>query len=270
MKKNEIANEKKTKRTTPRASDYLGGESPRARGERKRRRVLNWVYRWGYSSAEIIRQVAGQQAKGYANGLVKKGWLAQTKTESGTPRFLYTLSQSGLQESERMSDDLLRYPEIDPYKINQQQVRHYLLAQSATTNAQAANAIVDFLTERQFDQAGDKPGEKRPDVLWLLPSDEKIGVEIELSAKWDRRLNEFVFGVARALQRTTDKPAEYQRFAIVSDSPAIVRRYQAAMQPGSDLPIWIKNKRGHWQIEKVIPVPAWLIERVDFHLIGDD
>ena len=263
-------NENTTKRTTPRASDYLGGESPRARGERKRRRVLNCVYRWGYSSAEIIRQVAGQQAKGYANGLVKKGGLAQTKTESGTPRFLYTLSQSGLQESERMSDDLLRYPEIDPYKINQQQVRHYLLAQSATTNAQAANAIVDFLTERQFDQAGDKPGEKRPDVLWLLPSGEKIGVEIELSAKWDRRLNEFVFGVARALQRTTDKPAEYQRFAIVSDSPAIVRRYQAAMQPGSDLPIWIKNKRGHWQIEKVIPVPAWLIERVDFHLIGDD
>lgn len=268
MQEDEIANEKKTKRTTPRASDYLGGESPRARGERKRRRVLNWVYRWGYSASEIVRQVAGQQAKGYASGLAKKGWFVETKTESGTPRFLYTLSRTGLQEAQRLSNDLLRYPEIDPYKINQQQIRHYLIAQQATGNALAAGTITDYKTERMFDEAGDKPGEKRPDVVWLLPNGEKIGVEIELSAKWDRRLNEFVFGIARALQRTTDK-AEYQRFAIVTDSPAIARRYEAAMQPGSDLPIWIKNKRGHWQIEKVIPVPAWLIERVDFHLLTD-
>lgn len=269
MQENEIAHEKTTKRTTPRASDYLGGESPRARGERKRRRVLNWVYRWGYSFSEIIRQVAGQQAKGYANGLAKKGWLVETKTESGTPRFLYTLSKSGLQESERLSDDLLRYPEIDPYRVNQQQIRHYLIAQQATMNAMSAKAITDFMTERQFDEGGDKPGEKRPDVVWLLPSGEKIGVEIELSAKWDRRLNEFVFGIARALQRTTDKPAQYQRFAIVTDSPAIARRYEAAMQPGVDLPIWKKNNRSHWEVEKVIQVPAWLIERVDFQLIGD-
>ncbi len=59
------------------------------------------------------------------------------------------------------------------------------------------------------------------------------------------------------------------RFAIVTDSPAIARRYEAAMQPGVDLPIWKKNQRAHWEVEKVIPVPAWLIERVDFQLIGD-
>lgn len=269
MQEDEIVNEKKTKRTTPRAADYLGGESPRARGERKRRRVLNWLYRWGYSSAEIIRQVAGQQAKGYASGLAKKGWLVETKTESGTPRFLYTLSRAGLQEAERLSNDLLRYPEIDPYKINQQQIRHYLIAQQATVNA-LAGAIADYRTERQIDQSGDQPGQKRPDVVWQLPEGRgKMGVEIELSAKWDRRLNEFIFGIARALQHKTDKPAEYQRFAVVSDSPAIIRRYQAAMEPGADLPIWKKNQRAHWEVEKVIPVPGWLIERVNFHLLAD-
>lgn len=261
--------ESKNEKRTPTAADYLGGESPHARGEKKRRRVLGWVYRWGYSSAEIIRQVAGQQAKGYASGLVKKGWLVETKTESGLPRYTYTLSESGQQEAERLADELHRYPEADPYRINQQQIRHYLLAQQATVNALAAGTISDYRTERMFDEAGDKSGEKRPDVLWLLPTGQQIGVEIELSAKWDRRLNQFVLGIARALQHKTDKPAEYQRFAIVSDSPAIIRRYQAAMQPGVDLPIWKKNQRAHWEVEKVIQVPAWLIERVDFQLIGD-
>ena len=260
-------NEAKNDKRTPRASDYLGDESPHARGERKRRRVLGWVYRWGYSSAEIIRQVAGQQAKGYAYGMVKKGWLVETKTESGMPRFTYTLSETGRQEAERLAEDLHRYPEADPYRINQQQIRHYLLAQQATVNALAAGAISDYRTERMFDDGGDRLGEKRPDVVWLLPSGQQVGVEIELSAKWDRRLHEFVLGIARALQAESIESIEYQRFAIVTDSPAIARRYEAAMQPGVELPIWRKNRRAHWEIDRVIQVPEWLIDRVDFVLL---
>ncbi len=264
MQDSKATNEKRT----PTAADYLGGESPHARGEKKRRRVLCWVYRWGYSSAEIIRQVAGQQAKGYASGLVKKGWLVETKTESGLPRYTYTLSETGQQEAERLADDLHRYPEADPYRINQQQIRHYLLAQQATVNALAAGTISGYRTERMFDEAGDKSGEKRPDVLWLLPTGQQIGVEIELSAKWDRRLNEFVLGIARALQAASiDQPAQYQRFVVVTDSPSIARRYKAAMQPGVELPIWKKNARAHWEVAKVAQVPSWLIDRVDFVLL---
>lgn len=260
--------DKTTKRDTPRAADYLGGESPRARGERKRRRVLEWVYRWGYSSAEILRQVAGQQAKGYATGLVKKGWLVETKTESGSPRHYYTLSERGQQEAERLSDRLHRYPEADPYRVNQQQIRHYLLAQQSTWNALTAQVISDYETERMFDERGDKAGDKRPDVVWRLATGKEVGVEIELSAKWDRRLNEFVLGICRALQaRGIDSPARYQRFVIVTDSPAIARRYKTAMQPGAELPIWKKNNRAHWEIEKVVQVPSWLIEHVDFSLL---
>lgn len=264
MNENEAHNDKRT----PTAADYLNGESPHARGEKKRRRVLSWVYCWGYSSAEILRQVAGQQAKGYASGLVKKGWLVETKTESGMPRFFYTLSQAGQQEAERLAENLHRYPEADPYKVNQQQVRHYLLAQQATINALAAGTICNYKTERMFDGSGDKAGEKRPDILWLLAGGQQIGVEIELSAKWDRRLNEFVLGIARALQAANiDKPAQYQRFAIVTDSLAIARRYEAAMQPGVDLPVWKKNARAHWEVAKVAQVPSWLIDRVDFVLL---
>ena len=181
---------------------------------------------------------------------------------------MYTLSETGQQEAERLAENLHRYPESDPYRINQQQIRHYLLAQQATINTLNRKAITDFMTERQLDSAGDKAGEKRPDVLWLLDGGTRIGVEIELSAKWDRRLDDFVIGIARSLQtKNPETPDKYQRFVIVTDSPAIQKRYKAAMQPGTDLNVWKKNSRAHWEVEKTIKVPAWLIDKVDFVLL---
>jgi hypothetical protein len=96
-----------------------------------------------------------------------------------------------------------------------------------------------------------------------------IGAEVELSAKWARDLDMFTLGIVRALQPSGDKPARYNRFAIISDSPAIINRYRAAMQPGAALYLWKKDQRGHWVIDKTIKVPDWLISKIDFHLIGD-
>lgn len=158
--------------------------------------------------------------------------------------------------------------------IDRQEIRHYLLAQQSTWKAlslpsvRTAQTISDYETERMFEESGDKAGDKRPDVVWRPATGKEVGVEIELSAKWDRRLNEFVLGICRALQaRGIDSPARYQRFVIVTDSPAIARRYETAMQPGADLPIWKKKNRAHWEIEKVVQVPSWLIEHVDFNLL---
>ncbi len=260
MQQNEVKNEKRT----PNAADYLRGQSPHSRGKEKLKNVLEWVFKWGYSSAEIIREVARQKGKGYAIGLVKKGLLVRTKTESGVPRYFYTLSEMGLYEAERLADGLHRYPEENPYKVNQQQIRHNLLAQEATNNALKKGSIANYKTERMFDQLGDKAGEKRPDVVWIMASGKHVGVEIELTGKWDRRIDEFILGVFLALR---GNPAKYARFVIVSDSPAIIRRYEEAMQPNAELKIWKKNNRQHFEVDKVLKVPDWLIEQVDFCLL---
>ncbi|SDH70937.1 hypothetical protein [Propionivibrio dicarboxylicus] len=264
MQNNETRNVKRT----PTAADYLGGESPRARGEKKRRKVLEWVYRWGYSSAEILREVAGQQAKGYAKGLSEKGWLVEKKTESRLPRCIYTLSQIGQQDAERRAEKLLRYPEADSSKVKQQQIHHYLLAQRATINALVADTIIGYETERMIDEEGDKAGEKRPDVIWLLPDGKKMGVEIELSPKWDHNFYLFVLGIVRALSPTsTGQPAKYQSFAIVTESSAIYSRYKRDMQPGADLQIFKKNDRQHWEKAGCDKVPNWLDDKVTFVLL---
>jgi hypothetical protein len=217
--------------------------------------------------------VSGAQ-QSVAGKLERAGLIVATRTEAGgitkgTPAFYYTLTQSGQEMAERFSEQLIRCPEVtDRYKVNQQQIRHSLVAQVATAKAIIAGTAIKYETERMFDADGDQASVKRPDVVWTLPSEARIAVEVELSAKWDRRLDEFVHGIAVGLAGNEDRTARFDRFMIVTDSPAIIRRYSDAIQPGRDIQIWTKNARQQWCVDHIVPVPKWLIERVDFHLIG--
>ena len=251
-----------------RAALAESGKSPRQIGRESKLKIADWIYRWGYSSSSLVQDLLGKTSGGYAQKLVKQGWLKATKTESGAPAVFYTLSELGLQEADHYAVELFHYPESDPYKVNQQLIRHNLLTQKFTVNALTSGAIGGFETERMFIREGDKSGIKHPDVVWISTSGLRIGIEMELSAKWHRDLDQFVHAVAKALQSTEEKPAQFSRFVIVSDSPAIIERYQCAMKPGTTLNIWEKNERKHWSIKKTITVPGWLIEKIDFQLIG--
>lgn len=238
---------------------YLGGTSPTERGNQNRLKIVEWLFRWGYSSAPILQQLVQHQSSGHAANLAKSGWLIQTKTESGTPHHYYTLSEKGLELATKHSMQLLRYPEIDPYRINQNQIRHYLLAQQATLKALQNHQIDSYLTERMIDEEGDKPGVKRPDVIFIM-GDIKAGVEIELSAKWDRKLDQFISGIGSALKNNT-----YQVFIIFSDSPALLNRYQLALT--KPIKHWVKDDRGHWQVKGEFMFPTAMRDWVEFQLI---
>ncbi len=74
--------------------DYAG--TARKIGQEKIIRTLTWVYRWGWSSREIIARVAGDELR-YAARLVKKGLLR--KVNHPTSRMLpsaYVLTDAGL------------------------------------------------------------------------------------------------------------------------------------------------------------------------------
>jgi len=249
-----------------RAALSATGKSPRQIGNESRLMVIDWIYRWGYTSSEVIQVLLGKTSGGYLKRLAKQGWLSSTKTKSGIPSVFFTLTEQGLEEAERRATSLYRYPEVDPYRVDQAKIRHYLIAQLLTANALKAGSIVSFETERMFCGEGDKAGIKRPDVVWNT-GNYLVAVEIELSAKWARDLDDFVLSIGRALQSTSEAPARFGRFIIVSDSPAIIDRYRKAMKPGATLHLWTKNKRGHWVAGKAINVPDWLIQKVDFQLI---
>lgn len=245
------------------------GRSPKELERYNLREALSWIYRWGFSTPSILALHLDKKSSAPIKKMIDRGWLISTRTESGTPKYFVTLSQSGLQEAEKFARTLLPYNEIDPYKVNQKLLRHNLLCQKLTLEWWIYSAINNFRTEREIFVRGDKRNIKRPDAIWVDGGGDKIGVEVELSSKWGRDLDEFIFGIVSALHETKDHPPTLQRFIVFSDSPAILHRYRQALSPDTKFNVWEKNSRGHWVPKAELSVPAYISARVEFNLVED-
>lgn len=243
------------------------GKSPQQLAEVNRLKVINWIYLWGYTTPGIIQSLLNRTSAGYGKRLAETGWLTATKSASGTPAKFFTLAKQGLELAEHYAIKQFRYPEVDPQKVDQRLIRHNLISQVATVNLLNAGAIDGYETERMFSIEGDQLNIKRPDVAWQTKNGLRIAIEIELSGKWDRDLDKFIFEVIQALKSNNDHAAKFDRFAIISDSSALLQRYEHAMKPSCKLDIWQKNHRQHWEVKETIKIPDWLITKVDFKLM---
>ena len=262
---------KKQKPLTPEALSKLAkareamtaqGISPRARGAEKARAALDWIYRWGWASTTSLECLTGGKRTNLTTRLIKNKLVQATKTESGggvkgIPIFMFTLTSVGIDEVERMREDLLNY-QIDPYRIDQSKLRHDQIAQTATINSLKNGTIESFKTPLELSAKSEK-GVKQPDVLWIQPSGIRIGIEVELSAKWERKLDQFVLSCLESIQEkpTGPMPNDVDVIALVSDSRAILKRYTKAFTPGESLGIWEKDSRSIWRQQKTIEVPQW-------------
>lgn len=251
-----------------RAALAATGMSPRELAHENRADILHWLFRWGISSVSILNSVLEKNAGRIVNRLVDRGWLHSTKTQSGIPASFVTLTELGLAEATRHAEKQVPYPELDPSRVKQHLLRHNLLVQRLTSDAWDLEEISGFETEREISTAGDKPGIKRPDAVWFT-KDGRAAIEVELSGKWERDLDQFILGIVMALIETENRPRRFDRFIIFSDTPAILKRYKTAMSAGSSLNIWKKNTRGRWYVDETKSVPAWLLQRVEFRAIKD-
>lgn len=254
-----------------RTAALAGGKTPHQRGLEKMLVALDWIYRWGWASPSTIDLISGAAAHGLAARLVRRGLLIKTRTEAGgglkgVPTWLLTLSVLGLQEVERQRKTLLPY-ECDPYRIRQEQLRHDQLAQSATARNLLDGKIESFQTEKELSQRSTK-NTKQPDVLWRLPGGTLMGVEIELSAKWERDLDHFVLACLLALHPNAQGSSRFDQLALISDSRAIIERYSAALSAGARFRTWKKNDQRRWVIDQEKNVPEWINGRLLCKLIG--
>ena len=228
----------------------LDGKTPLQVGAAKTKTALDWVYRWGLPSPTILDMLGGSARRGLAARLVRNGLLLSTRTSSGgavrgVPAYILTLTETGQAEVERLCENLLPY-ERDPYKAIRQQdhLRHDHLAQMATARAVIDRKIAGYRTEKELAEAS-AHGMKQSDVVWLL-DDLAMGIEVELTSKFERRLDQFVFGCIQALFGNASQPPRFRWISIITDSPAIKRRYEKALMPGAKYRVWSKDKRGYW------------------------
>lgn len=230
------------------------GLSPTAQGLAHRITVATWVYRWGFSSDFVIQRLLQKQATGWAAHATKRKLLRATSTASGVPRRLYTLATQGLELACQHSPKLLDYKEQDPLAINQATIRHELFCQHLALSMLRGSGTKHVLSGREWSP----PAEARlkcPDFVVETPEGRKVGVEVELSAKFGRRLDEFV---GDTLNTLSDEAGFHQLdgFLIVSDIPALLERYKLAFTAGNLLRTWKKDQRGHWRIKSELAVRA--------------
>jgi len=250
----------------------MNGKTPLQIGAEKTKTALDWVYRWGWSSPSTLDKLGGSARRGLAARLVKNGLLRSTRTESGgavrgVPGFILTLTETGQAEVERFRENLLPY-QLDQYKVRQDKLRHDHLAQMATARAVINGKIAGFKTEKELAEESAK-GVKQPDVVWLLDNS-LLGLEVELTGKFGRQLDQFVYGCVHALVGNASQRPRFHRIAIVTDSPAIKKRYEQAFAPGAKYQVWNKNSRGYWVSEnQVRTVPDNVKGRIQCQLIED-
>lgn len=241
---------------------HLKGKAPRTRGKENTIAVAQFVYRVGYSNVETLKQVIDVQTDGWFRSARNRGDFAGVKTADGE---LLVLTEQTLRLAEYHAERLLPYPELDGAKINLNQVRHNLFAQSVTLRAMRGGSLAAYQTEREI-MLGDARGIKRPDVVWISKTGLRIAVEIELTSKWARHFDDFVAGIVAALDESSGVAA-YDRFVIITDSKALLARYQESMSAGQPLHVWRKDGGGKWSIAKKTKIPAWIGERVSFRLL---
>ena len=251
-------------------SQRLEGTNPRAVGRAKARQALEWVYRWGWASHKTIDGLAGVKRRGLAAKLARQGLLQATRTESGgavddVPGHILTLTKLGQAEVEKWREELLQY-DVDPYRVRQDLLRHNELAQRATASALANGKIVGYETEKEMCAKSEK-GVKQPDAAWQLQDGKRVAVEIELSGKWARDLDQFILACVSALSSSENEQARFNLLALVTDSPAIQKRYKSAFTAGTKYGHWQKDSRGRWTRMGTNEVPAWMKGKVLWRLI---
>jgi hypothetical protein len=267
----EVAVNQLSRTTAARAAlaSKLGDMSSLEKGKERTQKAIEWIYRWGWASPTTLEILAGTQRSGLSQRLIKNQLLISTKTLSRrTEKFLpgtfLTLTPTGRHLAEVKRESQMPY-ECRPERINQNHLLHDEMAQRATAERLAAGTIKDYLTEKEM-QGRSMNCVKHPDVAWIFPDGLRVSVEIELSPKWERDLDTFVHSTLISLSKK-DGPARFDRMVLVTDSPAICKRYQAAFLPGATYSLWKKNDKGRWVAVHQAQVPSWSNERIMWKLI---
>ena len=250
----------------------LAGRSPRAVGREKQLTALKWIYRWGWSSPGVVDAHASSGRRGLALGLVKKKLVDQHITEAvggvrGVPDYVLTLTPDGVAEveSELKEDELIGYPSAEADKlIVWRQLRHDLLIQRYTAQRFSENKIMGFLTPREMRNQS-AISVKQPDAVWMIAG-KKIAIELELTAKKDRELDQFITNTILSID---PKDGRFNGCSILSQSAALIERYKKMFKDGNKIPKYKKDNTRRWvKIEKeYFIVPEFVKSSISFNTI---
>jgi hypothetical protein len=239
----------------------LNGQTTLEYSRKRAFAMCYWVLRWGVSNPGLLDKVSGATRLGVCQKLIEKGLLKKTKTASGgyvrgTARYIVTLTKLGFDFLQQGGlDETIEPKFVDPNKIRQDKLRHDFIAQSFTFDNLQDGNIVDYIPEH-LNTDSHKENTKIADCIWIHADGTRTCLEIELSPRFSRPLNQFIFNACIGL---VDK--KFDRVLLLTDRQSICDRYTAAMNSGS-VPLWFKNNQGRWTLKtQSFLIPKYLQEQ---------
>lgn len=227
--------------------------------------VLDWLYKWGFSTADIISDLLNRKNRSHARRLAEIGWLRPVSVR-GYPTY-YVLAERGLAEALHHSTRLHEYKEVDPYRVSLPKLHHDLVTQRETIKAMNNGGYQGFLTERMYNFEKDRKPYKIPDVI--LPYSKRdefnheiielTGLEIELTPKWGHHLDMFVTNILDDIQEL-----RLDYVIVISDSKAVLKRYKDAFEPKTKVKRWEKSGIKFVDTGQLLNIPEWVTDRVIF------
>lgn len=232
----------------------MDGMSPQERARQKMTSALKWIYRFGKASPQMLEKVVDTKKSGYSLKLENAGLVKRTRTTAsglnGVPVYFCTLTQKGVAIAENEVTMTVPY-DTDSAHVRQDLLRHDELAQRLTLNGLKSRRISGYTTELEMRNPSNRY-QKEPDVVWSLPDGREVAVEIELTAKWGRKLDEFRRAIWLDVLPDEDNRSRFSQYIIYTTSKAIHERYAEAFTDNWFPRPYIKVDGNRWrQVEDV-------------------
>jgi hypothetical protein len=121
------------------------------------------------------------------------------------------------------------------------------------------DGLKQFVPERLLIARGN-PGDKMPDALVLTnkTAPEWAALEVELTPKYERELDQTMLAHIRALER-----GDYAFVIYTSQSEALLTRYRKHLE--KPIRVWAKDLSANkWKVSKIYSPPGHLLHRFIF------
>lgn len=249
------------------------GKTPQQIGHERALQALKWVHLFGWSTASLLEQLVSTNRGGLAAKLVKQGLLKRHLSPGGggikgAPLAVLTLTAAGEAYVTRYAESIDDLTAYSP-SITWAQLRHDCLVQQLAIQAlAAANGPMRIISDREARSRG--IAGKIHDLVLIEQQEDmrlKTFIEIELTAKRDRELDNFVLGCCQSML-TAENENYDPALHIYSDSPSLIRHYKQRLAPNAAFHSWTRNSSGHYVKSTEWTVPERHAENFFFHYIS--
>lgn len=215
---------------------YLAaGETPKQRNEANTRKVLAWLYAWGFSTRRLLMRVLNVRSAGLLSKLEAAGLVTQVMPNPETGVVVYVLTRAGHDLAAEQETEDKQFTSAMLVRMAPR-VRHDLATQRVVLSLNHIRYLPGGLLGELAD------GLKTPDALVQLeadPADAWTAVEVELTPKSGRELDMTWLRTYEALGA-----GDYQRVLYVSHNAALLAKYRKQAQGPIDA--WSKDALGKW------------------------